>query len=246
MVPLPWGGALCSLQSTWGKHYRLGRCVCSRSSCFGMLVACVEVRKPWDSVQYLGQDLVRRVAGCPRWLKCEEWAAELDRGSPTKKWEPTPGLQDKGRILTFIESPAGAFPSTLCADHMQSSQDAWGWSFSWKPGLSSYLSNQKRALRWQSLDSPGSAPLPALLSLRPSSSHSSDVYAVTYQSRGFQEPWEWLWNSSQLITAIWLTWLLLDAYHLGLGMAYIIIDSQRIVCALNFRDCPVFSWQEYV
>lgn len=39
---------------------------------------------------------------------------------------------------------------------------------------------------------------------------------------------------------------LLDAYHLGLGMAYIIIGSQRIVCALNFRDCPVFSWQEYV
>lgn len=118
MVPLPWGGALCSLQSTWGKHYRLGRCVCSRSSCFGMLVACLEVRKPWDSVQYLGQDLVRRVAGCPRWLKCEEWAAELDRGSPTKKWEPTPGLQDKGRILYIYRVTCRCFPKySVCWPH---------------------------------------------------------------------------------------------------------------------------------
>lgn len=153
-----------------------------KGSCFGTLIVCLEVRR------LLGWYPVPRTEpttqGC--WVSSltKVWLVSFSLTEALLPQAFTARAEGYLHLLSYLPvlSQVLCVP-TMCRPH--SGLRVEGGPPSWKPGLSSYLSNQKGAL---SLDSLGSAPLPALLSLRLSSSHSSDVYAVTYQSRGFQEP----------------------------------------------------------
>lgn len=144
------------------------------------------LQSSWGSVLCLEQDLV---CGC--WLT----AAELNWGSlQSGKWGPTPSLQTRaeGRLHSLSScSLLGVFQVlSVCWPHAILTT-ALGWRTvppPWSQGLNSYISTKSvhRGSRQMS------APLPTLSSLKLARSHISFLHVVTYQSRGFQEPWEWV------------------------------------------------------